>query len=80
MKYLESRPEKYDEGISKLAYGIIEKVNDHIADYIREDDSIPDIGCGTGALAIRGAKKGAKVVAIDKSSALLEIARNRACR
>jgi ubiquinone/menaquinone biosynthesis C-methylase UbiE len=78
MKYLESRPEKYDEGISKLAHGIIEKINEHIANYVHEGDRVLDIGCGTGALTIRCARKRAKVVAIDKSPALLEIAKKKA--
>ena len=37
-----------------------------------------DAGCGTGALAVEAARRGAQVVAIDVARSLVEIARNRA--
>ncbi|WP_137124557.1 magnesium protoporphyrin IX methyltransferase [Roseomonas sp. HF4] len=37
-----------------------------------------DAGCGTGALAVEAAQRGAKVVAIDVSRSLIEVARERA--
>ena len=37
-----------------------------------------DAGCGTGALAVEAAKRGAHVVAIDLSSKLVDLARQRA--
>ncbi len=36
-----------------------------------------DAGCGTGALALEAARRGAKVVAIDLSPTLVELARER---
>ena len=36
-----------------------------------------DAGCGTGALAVEAAKRGAEVVAIDLSPTLVDIARDR---
>ena len=36
-----------------------------------------DAGCGTGALAVEAARRGADVVAIDLSSTLVELARQR---
>ena len=38
---------------------------------------ILDAGCGTGALSVEAAKRGADVVAIDISGSLIEIARER---
>lgn len=38
---------------------------------------ILDAGCGTGALAIEAARRGAEVVAIDVAAGLVEIARQR---
>ena len=38
---------------------------------------ILDAGCGTGALAIEAARRGAQVVAIDLSPTLIELARER---
>jgi magnesium-protoporphyrin O-methyltransferase len=37
-----------------------------------------DAGCGTGALAIEAARRGAEVVAIDVSHGLIDVARDRA--
>jgi magnesium-protoporphyrin O-methyltransferase len=37
-----------------------------------------DAGCGTGALAIEAAQRGAEVVAVDIAPALVDLARNRA--
>lgn len=37
-----------------------------------------DAGCGTGALAVEAARRGANVVAIDVSASLIDIARERA--
>lgn len=39
-----------------------------------------DAGCGTGALAIEAARRGAEVVAIDLSPTLVQLARDRAPR
>lgn len=36
-----------------------------------------DAGCGTGALAVEAAKRGAEVVAVDLSETLVELARER---
>src|SRR5262245_25420322 len=36
-----------------------------------------DAGCGTGALSIEAARRGARVVAIDLSSTLVSVARER---
>ncbi len=44
------------------------------------DKRILDAGCGTGALAIDAARRGAHVVAIDLSPTLVELARDRAAR
>jgi magnesium-protoporphyrin O-methyltransferase len=37
-----------------------------------------DAGCGTGALAVEAARRGARVVAIDLSPTLIDLARSRA--
>ena len=50
-------------------------------DWLPQDLSfrrILDAGCGTGAFAIEAARRGAHVVAIDLSPALVEMARDRA--
>jgi magnesium-protoporphyrin O-methyltransferase len=37
-----------------------------------------DAGCGTGALAVEAARRGAEVIAVDLSATLLDLARTRA--
>ena len=37
-----------------------------------------DAGCGTGALAVEAARRGATVVAIDVAGSLVDVARDRA--
>ena len=37
-----------------------------------------DAGCGTGALAVEAARRGAEVVAVDVSGGLVDVARRRA--
>lgn len=52
-----------------------------LLDWLPEDLSgrrLLDAGCGTGALAIEAARRGASVVAIDLSITLIELARERA--
>jgi len=49
--------------------------------YLPEDMSgrrVLDAGCGTGALALEAARRGAEVVAIDLSPVLVDLARQRA--
>jgi len=78
MKILESAPSRYDTGIRLLTLGRLDKAYDHLTSQIKNGDRILDLGCGTGALALRAAQKGAKVKAIDINPRMLEIAQTRA--
>ena len=55
MKILESAPERYDAGIWLLTLGAITKSYDRLAKNIHPGQHVLDLGCGTGALAIRAA-------------------------
>ena len=51
-----------------------------LLDWLPQDLSgrrVLDAGCGTGALALEAARRGASVVAIDLSATLLDLARSR---
>jgi len=74
MKILESSPERYDRGICMLTLGRIKNTYDRIIANVKPGDYVLDIGCGTGALAIRAALKGAHVKGIDVNAGMLEIA------
>jgi ubiquinone/menaquinone biosynthesis C-methylase UbiE len=80
MRILESAPSRYDRGLRILTLGRLEGVYDRLASHVEEGWSILDLGCGTGALTLRAAARGAWVKAMDVSPQMLEIARQRAER
>ena len=78
MKWLESRPPDYDWGIRLLTLGRLELLQAYIVDrLVREGMRVLEIGCGTGALTIAMAEKGAQVTAIDISPSMLAEAERR---
>ncbi len=78
MKVLESAPSRYDKGIKLLTLGSLDPAYDTLADQLNPGDNVLDIGCGTGALSLRAAAKGAVVTGIDINPEMLEIAAKRA--
>lgn len=77
MKILESSANRYDKGIKILSLGRIDAVYDRLVSRVNQGDQVLDIGCGTGALTIRAAQRGAHVRGIDKNPQMLEIAKIR---
>lgn len=77
MKILESAPSRYDQGIYILTLGKLDKVYDRLTSHIKKGQTILDLGCGTGALTLRAAQKGAKVKGIDINAQMLEIAQKQ---
>jgi len=80
MKILESVPSRYDQGIRILTLGKLEKVYNRLTSHIKKGQRILDLGCGTGALTLRAAQKGAKVKGIDINPQMLEIAQKQAIK
>lgn len=79
MKILESAPTRYDRGIMIITRGRIKAVYLRIADLVaRPGRRILDIGCGTGNASLACAERGARVVGIDISAEMLEVARQKA--
>jgi len=78
MKILESAPSRYDTGIRLLTWGRLDKAYDRLTSHIKKGDRVLDLGCGTGALALRAARIGAKVKGIDINPQMLETAQGRA--
>ena len=78
MKILESAPHRYDTGIRILTLWQIDTVYDRLISHIKKGQTVLDIGCGTGALAVRAAKKGAYVKGIDVNPYMLERAQMKA--
>jgi len=78
MKILESAPSRYDWGIRILTLGQLDRIYDRLAAHIKKGQQVLDLGCGTGALTLRAAQKGARVKGIDVNPQMLEIAQQRA--
>lgn len=79
MKWLETRPQDYDRGISILTFGRLKQLQTEIINRLIHDEmNVLEIGCGTGALTIAMAQRGARVTAIDIAPAMLGEAEARA--
>ncbi|UCE40692.1 MAG: methyltransferase domain-containing protein [Candidatus Aminicenantes bacterium] len=78
MKLFETTPNRYDRGIRLLTGGQLDNFYDRVIVHVKEGDRVLDIGCGTGALTLRAAKKRAIVKAIDINPRMLDVARAKA--
>lgn len=78
MRVLESAPSRYDRGIRLLTLGRLDPVYDRLVERVRPGDRVLDIGCGTGALSLRAAARGAIVRGMDVNPRMLDIAATRA--
>jgi ubiquinone/menaquinone biosynthesis C-methylase UbiE len=77
MRILESAPRRYELGIRLLTLGRLDQAYDRLASHIERDQQVLDLGCGTGALALRAAHRGARVKGIDINAQMLGIAGQR---
>jgi ubiquinone/menaquinone biosynthesis C-methylase UbiE len=77
MRILESAPQRYDLGIRLLTFGRAERAYDRLSERIGPGQRVLDLGCGTGALAVRAARRGGIVKGIDINPEMLAIARQR---
>lgn len=77
MRILESAPRRYELGIRLLTFGRLDKAYDRLANHIQRGQRVLDIGCGTGTLTLRAARRGAHVKGIDVNAQMLEIAEQR---
>lgn len=77
MRLLESAPRRYDLGIRLLSLGRIGQVHARMAEQVGAGESVLDIGCGTGSLALRCGERAARVTGIDISPQMLDMAREK---
>ena len=77
MKVLESAPARYERGMRILTLGRLERVHRDIAARLSPGARVLDLGCGPGALALRLARRGCRVTAVDTAPAMLAQARQR---
>jgi ubiquinone/menaquinone biosynthesis C-methylase UbiE len=78
MKLFEAAPGRYDKGIRLLTGRELGDLYERLTAHIEEGDKVLDIGCGTGALTMSAAKRGAIIKAIDINPGMLDIARLKA--
>jgi len=78
MRILESAPHRYDLGMRLLTLGAVGRAYDRLAARVGPGQRVIDLGCGTGALAFRLARRGARVKAIDPSAEMLAVAARNA--
>lgn len=77
MRLLESASRRYDFGIRLLSLGQIRNVYELVAQLSRGPDAL-DIGCGTGNVALRLARRGLRVTGVDLDPEMLDLARKKA--
>jgi ubiquinone/menaquinone biosynthesis C-methylase UbiE len=77
MRILESAPCRYELCIRLLTLGRLDKAYDRLVSHIEHGQQVLDLGCGTGALTLRAAQRGAKIKGIDINAQMLEIAGRR---
>ncbi|HVC77633.1 MAG TPA: methyltransferase domain-containing protein [Candidatus Micrarchaeaceae archaeon] len=68
----------YDRWIGLVTFGAADRVRELVLGEIAPGERLLDAGCGTGTLAVAAARSGAQVVAFDRSSAMLSLARQKA--
>ncbi len=77
MRKLEEEPETYDSKFTSLTKGVNVKVHNWVLDQIQSDQSILEIGSGTGSLASKMVSKGNVVVAIDNNIQMINFAKQK---
>jgi ubiquinone/menaquinone biosynthesis C-methylase UbiE len=75
---LESLTKYYDRWMHLITFGQDKRVRDAVLSYVEPGDRVLDVGCGTGTLAIKAAQERARVIGIDRSPAMLKLAREKA--
>ncbi len=77
MKYIEKIPVRYDFVMNLLTCGGLKQSHNNMLNSVRDNMEILDVGCGTGNFVIECAKRGARVTAIDASSQMLNVLREK---
>ena len=78
MRAFEEAPRRFDFWMRLVTFGRLDQIRQEIAGSVPERARILELGCGTGALAVSLAERGADVVGIDTSEEMLAVGRERA--
>jgi ubiquinone/menaquinone biosynthesis C-methylase UbiE len=71
MKYVELAPDRYEKIMNLLTFGRHARSQQLLLSKVSPGQSVLDIGCGPGALALQCAERGAGVVGLDASQQML---------
>ena len=74
MAAFEQSPETYDKEFDDVLGGRQSLVHEQILQYVKPGMLVLDLGCGPGSLAIKMAKRGAAVLAVDSREGMIETA------
>jgi ubiquinone/menaquinone biosynthesis C-methylase UbiE len=75
---IESATRHYDRWMNFITWGQDKRVREAVLGHIGAGDRVLDVGCGTGTLAVQAAQKGARVIGLDLSPAMLRLAEEKA--
>jgi ubiquinone/menaquinone biosynthesis C-methylase UbiE len=80
-EYWDARAQIFDESTERITSRETETlINEWLLANVNEHDSALDLGCGTGRYAAVIAGSAARVIAADRSPAMLEEARKKLCK
>ncbi|MFX1390039.1 MAG: methyltransferase domain-containing protein [Promethearchaeota archaeon] len=74
MRKLELEPETYDSKFTSLTKGVNIEIHNWILERIKVDEKILEVGCGTGSLAVKIARAGNEVLAVDRNIKMINTA------
>ena len=79
MRWLENTPARYDRGMRVITLGRVAELHEALvaAATQKADARVLEIGCGTGAVTLRLAERGAHGIGLDQNPEMLERARTR---
>lgn len=78
MKFFEESPRRFDRMMHVITLGRLQKIRGRILDEMIEPGTrVLEVGCGTGALLMMMAERGARVTGIDAAPKMVETAREK---
>lgn len=77
MKLLETSSDRYDAGMALLGLGSVDRIYRSVAALVPAGSEVVEVGCGTGGVTSYLTQRCSHVTAIDRSEAMLTVARRK---